>query len=74
MNKFCYPTIKRRPSTDHSRVQVTKILRVVTQSISFVATWALQGANKELPVTTAEFTVPDQGSQFTLEINNLYIH
>jgi len=74
MSKCFYPIIKRRPSRVHSRVQVTKMLRVVMQSISFVAAWTLQGANRELPVTTAEFAVPDQGSQFTLKVNNLYIN
>jgi hypothetical protein len=58
-NKFCCPIIKRRSSRVHNLVLVTKILQVVTQSISFVAAWALKGANRELSVTTAEFAVPD---------------
>jgi len=46
MNTFCYPITKRRPSRFHSRVQVTKILRVITQCVSVVAAWVLQGANR----------------------------
>jgi len=45
-----------------------------TQSVSVVAAWALQGANRELPVTTAEFAEPGHGSQFNLKVNNLYIN
>jgi hypothetical protein len=74
MSKFFYPIIKRCPSRFHSRVQMTKMLRVVMQSISFVAAWTLRSANRELPVTTAEFAVPDQGSHFTLKVNNLCIN
>jgi hypothetical protein len=74
MSKFCYPIKKRRPSIVHSCVQVSKILRVVTQGFSFVAALTLQGANRELPVTTAKFAIPDQGSQFTLKVNNLHIN
>jgi hypothetical protein len=58
----------------HSRVQVIKILWVVTHGVSFVAAWALLCANRKLPVATAEFMVPVHGSQVTLKVNYLYIN